>query len=46
MLLFNVCKLECCYSMDEVKGNIFYFININDGYDVSCILNIFFLNYI
>ncbi|WP_408020578.1 DUF1444 domain-containing protein [Staphylococcus epidermidis] len=46
MSLFNVRKLECRYSTDEVKGNIFYFINTNDGYDASRILNTFFLNHI
>ena len=46
MSLFNVRKLECRYSTDEVKGNIFYFINTNDGYDASRILNTSFLNYI
>ena len=46
MLLFKVRKLECRYSTDEVKGNIFYFINTNDGYDASRILNTSFLNYI
>lgn len=44
MSLFNVRKLECRYSTDEVKGNIFYFINTNDGYDASRILNTSFLN--
>ena len=46
MSLFNVRKLECRYSTDEVKGNIFYFINTNDGYDASRILNTSFLNHI
>ncbi|WP_367121773.1 DUF1444 domain-containing protein [Staphylococcus capitis] len=44
MSLFNVRKLENKYSTDEVKGNIFYFINSNDGYDASRILNTSFLN--
>lgn len=44
MFLFNVRKLLNLYMIDEVKGNIFYFINLNDGYDVSRILNIVFLN--
>ena len=44
MSLFNVRKLECRYSTDEVKGNIFYFVNSNDGYDASRILNTSFLN--
>lgn len=44
MSLFNVRKLDNQYSTDEVKGNIFYFINSNDGYDASRILNTSFLN--
>ncbi|MBO1205242.1 DUF1444 domain-containing protein [Staphylococcus nepalensis] len=44
MALFNVRKLENNYKTDEVKGNIFYFINSNDGYDASRILNTTFLN--
>jgi len=44
MALFNVRKLENKYTTDEVKGNIFYFINSNDGYDASRILNTTFLN--
>lgn len=44
MSLFNVRKLKNKYSTDEVKGNIFYFINSNDGYDASRILNTSFLN--
>lgn len=44
MSLFNVRKLKNKYSTDEVKGNIFYFINSNDGYDASHILNTSFLN--
>lgn len=39
MALFNVRKLENKYKTDEVKGNIFYFVNSNDGYDASRILN-------
>lgn len=42
--LFNVRKLKNKYSTDEVKVNIFYFINSNDGYDASRILNTSFLN--
>ncbi|MBL7573448.1 DUF1444 domain-containing protein [Staphylococcus saccharolyticus] len=42
--LFNVRKLDNQCSTDEVKGNIFYFINSNDGYDASRILNTTFLN--
>src|SRR5699024_8258555 len=44
MALFNVRKLENKYTTDEVKGNIFYFVNSNDGYDASRILNTTFLN--
>lgn len=44
MSLFNIRKLENKYKTDEVKGNIFYFINSNDGYDASRILNTKFLN--
>lgn len=44
MALFNVRKLENSYKTDEVKGNIFYFVNTNDGYDASRILNTAFLN--
>ncbi|KKI63434.1 DUF1444 domain-containing protein [Staphylococcus cohnii] len=44
MALFNVRKLENKYKTDEVKGNIFYFVNSNDGYDASRILNNTFLN--
>ncbi|MEB7674222.1 DUF1444 domain-containing protein [Staphylococcus equorum] len=44
MALFNVRKLDNKYTTDEVKGNIFYFINSNDGYDASRILNTTFLN--
>lgn len=39
MATFNVRKLEINYKTDEVKGNIFYFFNTNDGYDASRILN-------
>ncbi|MDO5374910.1 MAG: DUF1444 domain-containing protein [Staphylococcus rostri] len=39
MALFNVRKLDISYKTDEVKGNIFYFFNTNDGYDASRILN-------
>ena len=46
MSLFNVRKLENKYATDEVKGNIFYFINSNDGYDASRIINTSFLNQI
>lgn len=44
MALFNVRKLDTSYKTDEVKGNIFYFINTNDGYDASRILNTPLLN--
>ncbi|MDH9160858.1 DUF1444 domain-containing protein [Staphylococcus succinus] len=44
MALFNIRKLENKYTTDEVKGNIFYFVNSNDGYDASRILNTTFLN--
>ncbi|EKU50254.1 DUF1444 domain-containing protein [Staphylococcus massiliensis] len=44
MALFNVRKLENAYKTDEVKGNLFYFINTNDGYDASRITNTLFLN--
>ncbi|NSL51328.1 DUF1444 domain-containing protein [Calidifontibacillus erzurumensis] len=36
---FNVRSLPANYKKDEVAGNIFYFINTNDGYDASRILN-------
>ncbi|MFO3689377.1 DUF1444 domain-containing protein [Staphylococcus felis] len=39
MAMFNLRKLDNSFSTDEVKGNIFYFINTNDGYDASRILN-------
>ncbi|WP_145457874.1 DUF1444 domain-containing protein [Staphylococcus pettenkoferi] len=44
MALFNIRKLDNPYKTDEVKGNIFYFVNSNDGYDASRILNTRFLN--
>ncbi len=45
MSLFNVRKLSNSYTTDEVKSNIFYFINSNDGYDASRIMaNTAFLN--
>ncbi|PTI70713.1 DUF1444 domain-containing protein [Staphylococcus succinus] len=44
MALFNIRKLENKYTTDEVKGNIFYFVNSNDGYDARRILNTTFLN--
>lgn len=36
---FNVRSLDSNFKKDEVAGNIFYFINYNDGYDASRILN-------
>lgn len=39
MAMFNVRKLDNTFTTDEVKGNIFYFINQNDGYDASRIMN-------
>lgn len=39
MATFNVRKLDINYKTDEVKGNLFYFFNTNDGYDASRILN-------
>ncbi|MCD8914857.1 DUF1444 domain-containing protein [Staphylococcus simulans] len=44
MALFNIRKLDTPFKTDEVKGNIFYFINTNDGYDASRILNTPLLN--
>lgn len=44
MSLFNIRKLKNEYKTDEVKGNIFYFVNSNDGYDASRILNTKFLD--
>ncbi|MEG0258890.1 MAG: DUF1444 domain-containing protein [Lysinibacillus sp.] len=41
---FSVKKLPTTMKQDEVAGNIFYFINANDGYDASRILNDSFLN--
>lgn len=40
---FSVRKLSTNVKKDEVSGNIFYFINENDGYDASRILNDVFL---
>jgi uncharacterized protein YtpQ (UPF0354 family) len=37
--LFNVRSLSGNFKEDEVAGNIFYFLNSNDGYDASRILN-------
>lgn len=40
---FRVKSLSTTYKQDEVGGNIFYFVNVNDGYDASRILNEQFL---
>lgn len=40
---FSVKKLSTRTKKDEVSGNIFYFVNENDGYDASRILNEAFL---
>lgn len=40
---FSVRKLPTNLKKDEVAGNIFYFLNENDGYDASRILNDSFL---
>lgn len=37
--LFRVKSLPTAMKQDEVAGNIFYFVNNNDGYDASRILN-------
>lgn len=42
--LFNVRSLSTPLKEDQVSGNIFYFLNTNDGYDASRILNKVFLN--
>jgi uncharacterized protein YtpQ (UPF0354 family) len=42
--LFNVRSLETSVKEDQVAGNTFYFLNKNDGYDASRILNKGFLN--
>lgn len=41
---FSVNKLSTNPKKDEIQGNTFYFINENDGYDASRILNETFLN--
>lgn len=41
---FNVRSLSVEMKKDEVAGNTFYFLNSNDGYDASRILNESFLN--
>jgi len=43
MARFSVKQLPTVYKKDEVAGNIFYFVNANDGYDASRILNESFL---
>lgn len=40
---FSVRKLSTSVKQDEVAGNIYYFLNENDGYDASRILNESFL---
>ncbi|MET0785972.1 MAG: DUF1444 domain-containing protein [Paenisporosarcina sp.] len=40
---FQVRKLSIELKEDHVAGNIFYFLNVNDGYDASRILNELFL---
>ncbi|HEX6923172.1 MAG TPA: DUF1444 domain-containing protein [Bacillales bacterium] len=39
MARFNLRSLESPLKKDEVAGNTFYFVNENDGYDASRILN-------
>ena len=36
---FRAKSLSTTYKKDEVAGNVFYFVNANDGYDASRILN-------
>ncbi len=43
MARFSVKQLPTVYKKDEVAGNVFYFVNANDGYDASRILNENFL---
>ncbi|MEY9978076.1 DUF1444 domain-containing protein [Lysinibacillus sp. RC79] len=43
MARFSVKQLPTVYKKDEVSGNTFYFVNANDGYDASRILNESFL---
>lgn len=43
MARFNVRSLPTAMKKDEVAGNEFYFLNTNDGYDASRILNEKFL---
>lgn len=42
--LFNMRSLSTSLKEDRVADNIFYFLNTNDGYDASKILNETFLN--
>ncbi|HEU5141060.1 MAG TPA: DUF1444 domain-containing protein [Bacillales bacterium] len=39
MARFNLRSLQCPMKKDKVAGNTFYFVNKNDGYDASRILN-------
>jgi len=39
MARFSVKQLPTSYKKDEVANNIFYFVNMNDGYDASRILS-------
>ncbi|WP_249664427.1 DUF1444 family protein, partial [Lysinibacillus sp. D4B1_S16] len=43
MARYSVKQLPSSYKKDEVANNIFYFVNMNDGYDASRILNESFL---
>ncbi|MEK4700792.1 DUF1444 domain-containing protein [Solibacillus sp. FSL R7-0668] len=43
MARFSVKKLPTSFKRDEVSGNVYYFLNHNDGYDASRILNDGFL---
>jgi len=43
MARFNLRSLPITYKKDTVAGNDFYFVNANDGYDASRILNESFL---
>jgi uncharacterized protein YtpQ (UPF0354 family) len=40
---FNVKRLSTSFKQDQVAGNTFFFLNHNDGYDASRILNTSFL---
>ena len=42
--LFNLRSLTANFKEDKVAGNLFYFLNSNDGYDASRILNERLLN--